>query len=320
MKSYLLYFLIAFTIFSCGKEDKQKEEIDKIEAQFVVERFDRAFVESSIKELPRLKKTFPFLFPKRYKDSFWIVQKQDTLQLELYRETGKVFKSFSKEKLEIENLFKHLKYYFKDFKTPRVITTTSNVDYKNKVIVTDTITLISLDTYLGTDHYFYEGIQKYIVSNMDRNQIVVDLANKYAKKYTFHAQRKRLIDEFIYEGKLLYFKDKIIPFKTDAEKIGYTEAQLDWAKANEEYIWRYFVDRELLFSTDSKLPNRFINPAPFSKFYLEEIDGESPGRIGQYIGWQIVRAYMKNNDVTLHDMLKENSENIFNNAKFKPRR
>ena len=65
----------------------------------------------------------------------------------------------------------------------------------------------------------------------------------------------------------------MIPFKTDAEKMGYTQEQLDWAIANESIYGSYFIEKEnCLFSTDSKLPGRFINPAPFSKFYLEEID------------------------------------------------
>jgi hypothetical protein len=124
----------------------------------------------------------------------------------------------------------------------------------------------------------------------------------------------------IYFGKQLYFKDVMIPFKTEAARIGYNQQQLDWAIANESYIWRYFIEHELLFSTETKLSGRFITPAPFSKFYLEDIDAESPGRLGQYIGWQIVRAYMENNDVSLKDMLIKSPEEIFNNSKFKPRK
>ena len=75
-----------------------------------------------------------------------------------------------------------------------------------------------------------------------------------------------------------------------------------------------------LYSTNSKLPNRFINPAPFSKFYLEGIDGESPGKIGQYIGWQIVKAYMDNNDTSFKDMLIMNAQELFNKSKFKPKK
>jgi uncharacterized protein YjaZ len=123
----------------------------------------------------------------------------------------------------------------------------------------------------------------------------------------------------IYFGKQLYFKDRMIPFETDAEKIGYTQEQLDWAISNESYIWRYFIEKELLYSTDNSLPSRFMNPAPFTKFYLE-LDSESPGRLGQYIGWQIVRSYMEHNDVELMDMLQMDTKDIFDNAKFKPRK
>ena len=118
---------------------------------------------------------------------------------------------------------------------------------------------------------------------------------------------------------MIYFKDKMIPFEPDAEKIGYTQDQLEWAISNESYIWRYFIEKELLYSTDNKLPGRFINPAPFTKFYLE-LDSESPGRLGQYIGWQIVRSYMEHNTIDLFDMLQKDANEIFNDSKFKPRK
>ena len=66
----------------------------------------------------------------------------------------------------------------------------------------------------------------------------------------------------------------------------------------------------MLYSTDQKLAPRFINPAPFSKFYLE-IDNDSPGQVGAWIGWQIVRSYMKNNDVSIEELLKTNAKEIF---------
>ena len=74
-----------------------------------------------------------------------------------------------------------------------------------------------------------------------------------------------------------------------------------------------------MFETDQKLAGRFINPAPFSKFNLE-LDAESPGRLGQYIGWQIVKAYMENSDADLKDMLQMDATELFNKSKFKPRK
>ncbi len=319
MRVFILITSLFFLLFSCQDNNKVEAEIAKINIDFDVERFDIAFAEATPDDLPKLKSAFPFMFPEQYDDAFWINKMKDTLQLQLSEETIKTFSSFKTETEEIKQLFQHLKYYFPSFKTPRVITTTSDVDYRNKVIVTDTIAIVELDTYLGSDHYFYQGLQNYITANMKSEQIVVDLANAYAQKRVLNAKRKNLLEEMIYFGKLLYIKDKIIPFKSDAQKIGYTPEQLDWVKVNQEQMWQYFIQKELLYSTDSKLPNRFINDAPFSKFYLAEIDNESPAKVGQFVGWQIVKAYMENNDVTLTDLLNTPAQTVFNKSKYKPR-
>ncbi|TYB78242.1 gliding motility lipoprotein GldB [Bizionia myxarmorum] len=316
---YLVNLLVIFCLFSCGQESQLEKDIEKVDINFSVERFDEAFAQATPANLPKLKEVYPFMFPEQYPDEFWEARMQDTLQQQLMAETSRVFKDFSAEKDDILKLFQHLKYYFPEFKTPRVITSTSNVDYRNKVIATDTIVLISIDTYLGKDHEFYLGIQNYLKTNFERNQIVVDLAGAYAEKYIFQSARKSLLDEMIYYGKQLYFKDMMIPFVSDAEKIGYTNAQIQWSQENEWFIWNHFIGEELLYDTNAKLPSRFINPAPFSKFYLEQVDNESPGRIGQYMGWQIVKSYMDNNAVSLKKMLSTEPLEIFNNSKYKPK-
>ena len=66
------------------------------------------------------------------------------------------------------------------------------------------------------------------------------------------------------------------------------------------------------------LVNQFINDAPFSRFYLE-IDNESSEMIGKYIGWQIVKSYMNNNDISLMQLLKKSPSDIYNNSKYKPK-
>ncbi|GAA4964677.1 gliding motility lipoprotein GldB [Algibacter aquimarinus] len=317
---YLFLPLFILVIVSCKDKNKLEQEIASINVDINVERFDRYVSEASLNDFSKLKKAYPFMFSERDTDSTWIETKNDTLQLQLFQEVDKTFGTFSDTEEEIESLFNHIKYYFPEFNPPRVITTTNYVRYRDRVIVTDTISLIALDSYLGSNHEFYSNIPKFITSNLRKEQIVVDLASQYAEKYIYQKQKKTLLDEMIYFGKQLYFKDVSIPFKSEAERIGYTNEQLNWAKSNESYIWRYFVERELLFSTDSKLPSRFINPAPFSKFFLEEIDTDSPGRLGQYMGWQIVKAYMNQNDVSLKEMLITSAEDIFNNSKFKPRK
>lgn len=319
MRKIISFFVIICFVFSCETESKLEQKIAEIDVTVNVERFDKLFAKVTPKSLLQLKSDYPFMFSKRYNDSLWIAKINDTLQQQLNKEVEKAFPNETAFEDDIQSLFQHLKYYFKAFKSPRIITVTSDVEYRNKTIVTDTIVLIALDTYLGEDHEFYGSIHNYIKQNFEASQIVSDLAAQYAKRHIYPTKRKMLLDEMIYFGKVLYFKDAVIPFKNDEEKMGYTKEQLDWAIGNESYIWSYFVENELLFDTNPKLVLRFINPAPFSKFNLE-LDRESPGRIGQYLGWQIVRAYMKNNDVTLLQMLGTTAEHIFNNSKFKPRK
>lgn len=319
MNRLIVIFLILCSFTACKKDIKIDKDITKVKIDFTVERFDQIFAESSPSELPALKQTYPFLFSSKFSDSLWIEKMTDTLQIQLSNEVNKSFRDFDKTKSEIILLFQHLKFYFPEFKTPRVITVISNVDYRNKVVVTDSIVLIALDNYMGRDHEFYQSIPQYLVNNFNKDQITPDLASEYAKKYAYQPQKRTLLDEMIYSGKQLYFKDVVLPLKSDSEKMGYTNEQLDWAITNEGEIWSYFIENEILFDTDSELLSRFINPAPFSKFYLN-LDKESPGRIGQYMGWQIVKAYMEHNDESLSNMLIKGANEIYEQSKFKPRK
>ncbi|MEC8247910.1 MAG: gliding motility lipoprotein GldB, partial [Bacteroidota bacterium] len=151
------------------------------------------------------------------------------------------------------------------------------------------------------------------------DQIVMDLVDSYAARWINEPKRNTFLAELIYQGKKLYLKDLWVPSAEDSIKIGYTKAELQWAHDNAFYIWQYFIENELLYSTDPKLTTRFISAAPFSRFNLE-LDSETPGGIGRYIGWQIVKSYVKNNDTSLLNLLQMDSQTIFNKAKFKPKK
>ena len=317
MRNFYLLCLLAITFASCKNEDKVAAEIEKIDVDFSVERFDRIFAKAEPEDLENLKATFPFLFSKRIPDSLWYDRMDDTLQQQLFEAVDTQFDDFKSTTNEISRLFQHLKYYDKQFRVPRVVVLTNDVDYRYPVVVTDTLVLIALDNYLGSGHEFYGNIQSYISATMTKEQVVVDLAAQYAKRTIFPPEKKNFLEEMIYFGKALYFKDEVIPFKTDAEKIGYTKQQLEFAKVNEEMVWTHFVEKEMLFDNDNTLVSRFIAEAPFSKFYLD-IDNQTPGRLGQYIGWQIVRAYMKNNDVDFMEMMETDPTEIFNKSNYKP--
>ena len=177
--------------------------------------------------------------------------------------------------------------------------------------------MLGLDNYLGAEHKFYRDIQQYIKAGFDKKYLVSDVASAFVKQVVPRAENRSFLARIIYYGKELYVKDKLMPNSADHLKINYSEDELEWAKANEEPIWRNFIEQEYLYSTDMKLSRRFLEPAPFSKFGLE-LDNESPGRLGRFIGWEVVKAFMNKNDVSLQQMLNLPSEEIFKKSNYKP--
>ena len=314
-----LSFLSLILLFACA-EEKVNNEINKIEVDLELKRFDRAFAEASPSDLPNLKNEYPFLFPTQFHDSIWVAKMQDTLQIEIQNEVAQKFSDFSKHYQDIEQFYKHLKYYFPEFSVPNLITLAEEVDYKNKVILTDNFLLISLDNYLGKNHRFYEGIYSYVAELQDPNYLLTDIAEKYARELNQHKQGRNFLSTMIHYGKLRYIIQELIPFQEAHLNLHYTADELKWAKQNETKIWEYFVEKDLLYSSDQNLNERFINLAPYSKFYLE-LDPESPPRLGQFIGLRIVQDFMeKNPNVKMDELLKLKEDNLFKQSAYKPQK
>lgn len=314
-----LVLWIFLSFFSCKKTDKTEQEIAKVPIELQISRFDREFAQATPEGIPQLKKKYPYLFPEQFPDSIWEAKLSDTLQIELSEEVDKTFGDFEEEAESLESLFQHIKYYFPEFEVPKVVTLTSDVRYEDRIILTDTLLLIGLDNYLGSDHRFYGGIQQYISEGLDKQFLVSDVASAFSKRVLAYPRNRTFLSRMVHYGKELYIKDRLLPLSTDAQKIGYTQEEMDWAMANEEQMWKYFVERDLLYSTDSQLDRKFLDPAPFSKFGLE-LDNESPGRLGRFMGWQIVRAFMEKNEVGLRGLLDVPADEILKESNYKPKK
>jgi uncharacterized protein YjaZ len=71
----------------------------------------------------------------------------------------------------------------------------------------------------------------------------------------------------------------------------------------------------LLQNTDYNVIKNYIGESPKT----QELGDASPGNIGSFIGWQIVKKFMsKNSNTSLVDLMKMNSETILEKAKYKP--
>ena len=318
MRIFLVSCILSLMFFSCNKKSAVEKKIEALPVQIKIDRFDQVFFESSPKDLQKIKKRYPFFFPEGIPDSVWVNKINNPLWRELFAEVQKKYKKSETIEAELEKVFKHIKFHFPKTKSPKVYTVIAEMDYDNKVIYADSLVIISLEMYLGKDHKFYE-FPAYIRQNFEQRQMMPDLVASFGKSKITTEKDNTLLSQMIYHGKLLYLKDLLLSSYTDDEKMGYTPKEISWCEENESYIWRYFLENELLYSNELKLNSRFIAPAPFSKFYLE-IDNESPGQVGAWIGWQIVRSFVKNNDVPVAKLLELNAKELFKKSKYKPKK
>lgn len=316
---FVAFLAVFFLAAACSDSPKIDPEVEAINVQAQVERFDLEFANATADQIPALKEKYPSLFPSQYPDSFWVEKQADTLMQELSAEVKAKFPDFLDYQQDLTLLFKHSKFYFPSFEPPVVYTVVSEVNYRDPVLARGPEMIIGLDNYLGSDHPFYQGIPLYISTNMKPQQLLPDVSHIIAKNYVPPARDRSFLGQMIYHGKLLYLKSLLLPLESEENIIGYSTAQMQWAKENEVDIWRYFIEKEVLYSTQPKLLNQFINPAPFSKFYLE-IDGESPGRIGQYMGWQMVKAFAENTGSSLSEILTTPADILYQQSKYKPKK
>ena len=313
-----IILIVVFFIVQC-KKNNVEDEINSIPISINFDRFDKKFYNVDSFKLNDLKKEYSYLFPEKFDDIVWVNRRKDSLQLILKNAIEKKIENFDFVEDEINYLFKHVKYYFPKTNIPKIVTLINNVDYQSKIIFLDTLVLISLDTYLGKNHEIYNGIPNYIKHDMDVSFLSSHIADKFLNSKINYPKERTFLAQIIYYGKKLYLKEKLLPHKNDTITIGYSKQDLTWAQKNELYIWKYFIENELLYNTDSNLIRRFIDPSPFSKFYLE-IDNQSPGRIGRWIGWQIVRSFMKKNpEVKIEDLIFKSSEELFIKSGYKPK-
>ncbi|EAR13358.1 hypothetical protein PI23P_02652 [Polaribacter irgensii 23-P] len=319
MRFFPILLFLLFCFCACNKEAVKNVDVSHIDVNFEVKRFDVDFYNAAPEDLQVLKRNYPYFFPKLVTDSIALSKIKNKEEQELFKETQKIHKDFLPIKKQLSALFKHLKFYSASFRSPDVITMLTNIDYNSRVIYADSLLLISLDVYLGKNHKFYADFPTYIKENNTKEHLIVDIATAIAAEQLPRLQARSFLAKMIYEGKKMYALDCYLPLVSEKLKMGYEEEKLGWVVANEESIWSYFVQNELLFSTDSNLNKRFLEPAPFSKFYMEQ-DNLSPGSVGVWLGWQIVRSYVKHNDVSLQDVLKINELDLYKKSKYKPRK
>lgn len=330
MKRLIFFILILAGCFSCSR-NPLKVDTSAISIDFSIEHFeadllsnpiDSATVEMLDKKYDEFFKIFTYRMiwiGGRDEESFIpALQKftSDTLIEKLNRIVSEKIEMNDLED-DLKNAFEHYKYYFPDREIPKVVSCVSG--FNQSIVTADQLIGISLDKFLGRDfsYYIQLGLPEYKRRRMNPENIVPETMMAWATtEFPKNDNSSNLLSNMIYQGKMMYFVDAMLPDLSDSLKIGFTKKQLEFCEKSEPGMWAFLAEHKLLFSSQRMDVKRYVDDAP----YTNSFTNESPGRTGVWLGWQIVRAYMKKNPETkLSDLMdNQNYQEILNKSGYQP--
>ncbi len=341
----IIAVLPAFILLSACSNYAKGPDVSGVKVEIPIERFDRDFFSMDTialeKSLPVLKIKYKTLLPVFLDNILGLdsstlkagVRQFIHLNHFVFDSVNKLFENTNQLKKEFEQAFRYVKYYFPGYKLPRVITIigpmdvlaqTENGDPTPNFIGQDFLG-ISLQFYLGKDFslyhddYFIRNVApEYRSRRFDKKYLVAD-AMKLITDDIFpeKIKGKGLIEQIIEKGKQWWLLDKFLSTTPDSVKTGFTKDQLEWCDKNEGMIWQTILtNHKDIFTSDPMAIQNYIGEAPFT----QNMGEGSPGNIGQWVGWQIVKKYAEKNSTSdINEIMKMEPKKILEGAKYKPK-
>ncbi|MDR0505834.1 MAG: gliding motility protein GldB [Dysgonamonadaceae bacterium] len=218
----------------------------------------------------------------------------DSTLMRLYNDEQEKFNDITGINSELHDGMEILLQHFPALQRPKIYLHVSG--FNQNVIVDDSILSLSADKYLGSDYSLYQDyFYDYQRQLMTPERIVPDyLLGFMMANFPFRGNDDVLLDRMLYEGKLRYILSRLLVHRNIWESTGYSMEQHEWCCRQESRIWKTLLENKHLFSSSYLTVEQYLKPAP----YTASLSGESPGRVGVWLGFRIIDSYMKNNPAT----------------------
>ncbi|MGM0580124.1 MAG: gliding motility lipoprotein GldB [Bacteroidota bacterium] len=329
----ILTFFIGLIVFSaCSNSDKYCEEapdVENIEANIPLndltnEMVDLNSQEKAVDFIQENPFVADYFFEKRklgsdsaVANSMVNIFSNPSYKDTLYQQMRNTYGDFNDLKTEFEEAFKYYKNYYPEVAIPELEIVLAGL--QKDLFVSDSLISIAADYFLGPDAaYVPNGVPDYILMRYEKEYIVpMSMLLLTQKQNETDQSDQSLLADMIFYGKSYYMTKMTIPCTPDSLIIGYTAKEIEDINENEHIIWANFLENDLLYETSHFMKNKFIGERP--KTY--EISQQCPGRIGIWVGWQIVKSYMRNNpEVSLQELMENtDAQQIFSRSKYKPK-
>lgn len=236
----------------------------------------------------------------------------------LVMETERVYGDLSDLRSQFQQAFSNIKAYYPEYRIPKVQTVVSGLD--NDLFFSDSLIVVSLDYYLGKDAKYRPKTYEYLLRKYDPEDIVPSylLLHGIGEVNKTNLDDKTVLAEMIAYGKSFYFAKHMLPCVPDSTFIWYTADEMKGARENEDLIWARLIQDKILFSTSMIDKRNYLGERPFTI----QVGEKCPGRIGQWVGWRIVKEYMISHpEVTLQQLMEmDDAQKLFKESGYKPKR
>lgn len=325
--------IIALFIAAC-ESNKFKVDISDIEADIKFHRFDRDLfalnTDSIYNEVPQIYDKYGEFFDlfthkviniggvenKAFPDHLKVFL-TNYLNQEVFEFTNNKFKNTKEIEEEITEAFRYYKYYYPKDTLPEIFFYISR--FNQSAVTAENIIGIGLDKYLGKncDYYKKLAIPKYLRYKMRKEMIPVDCMKAwFMTEFMFKPKTVNVLSRAMYKAKMHYFLDAVLPEKHDSLKYGFSTSQIEWCENNEEHMWTYLVENNVLFNEEHLEIKRYTDESPFTTTFNKK----SPGKAVVWLCEQIIESYMENNpDVNFRELIAENDyQKILNESAYRP--
>lgn len=340
----LSLLLCSIVLLAACSHRQGRPDVSDIQVPVKIERFDQQFfsidtnqLEASMNKVYAQYPAFLGLYFEYLSPINFIVHQNGKSYAEAVREyyrnikplydaTAKRFTRLDFVQKGLEDNLRYVRYYFPKYKMPAVFASVESLNPEEPqeiygtALYHDTL-IISLQMFLGHDFPSYDPAQyfDYIRRRFEPEYIVPNSMRAVAADlYPDSSQEASLIEQFVEKGKQWFLLDHIEPDVPDTLKTFMTARQLEWCRSNEGNIWSKVVETNPdLYTVDKESIQAWLGEGPFSQDLPHE---ESPGNVGQWIGWRMVRKFADEHPkLTLQEVLSTPAKQIFLEAKYKPK-
>ena len=236
---------------------------------------------------------------------------------EVFAECNRQYKNLDWLKEELTPVFRRYKKAFPGKPIPKIMTYVS--PFSSNVMTMDSIAGIGLHFYLGANYKYYPSLElpMYMIKKLRKEYMVNDLIKGWLdSEYMDDTAQSSCLSQMIYYGKVMYATELLAPETNDTIITGYSASQLDWVYNHEEKIWGFFIEQDLLYKTNPKIYIKYIHDGNTTGGFPKE----APAKLGPFIGWQIVRSYMKQHPgITLRQLFeRKDAQKILAESGYKP--